>query len=114
VDYEGFNGVVTTTIYHTIQNIEGIHKLATLSTMLTLNMHNSRATGIKVLKRVMNHKNNKDNVAHLNKKLIFPVRSQDQAPMELISEVEDEEETPTCPSLPSASPLPLSNPVEQD
>jgi hypothetical protein len=38
VDYEGLNGAVTTTIYHTIQNIEGIHKLASLSTTLTLNM----------------------------------------------------------------------------
>jgi hypothetical protein len=38
VDYEGLNGAVTTMIYHTIQNIEGIHKLASLSTMLTLNM----------------------------------------------------------------------------
>jgi hypothetical protein len=37
VDYEGLNGVVTTTMYHTIQNIEGIHKLASLSTTLTLN-----------------------------------------------------------------------------
>jgi hypothetical protein len=34
--------------------------------------------------------------------------------MELIPEVEDEEETPTGPGLPSASPLPLSNPFEQD
>jgi hypothetical protein len=34
--------------------------------------------------------------------------------MELIPEVEDEEKTPTSPSLPSASPLPLSNPLEQD
>jgi hypothetical protein len=34
--------------------------------------------------------------------------------MELIPEVEDEEETPTCPSLPSVSPLPLSNPLEED
>jgi hypothetical protein len=25
VDYEGLNGAVTTTIYHTIRNIEGIH-----------------------------------------------------------------------------------------
>jgi hypothetical protein len=32
--YEGLNGVVTTTI----RNIEGIHKLASLSTTLTLNM----------------------------------------------------------------------------
>jgi hypothetical protein len=38
VDYEGLNGVVTTTIYHTIRNIEGIHKLASLTTTLTLNM----------------------------------------------------------------------------
>jgi hypothetical protein len=38
VDYEGLNGAATTTIYHTIQNIEGIHKLASLSTTLTLNM----------------------------------------------------------------------------
>jgi hypothetical protein len=38
VDYEGLNGAVTTTIYHTIRNIEGTHKLASLSTMLTLNM----------------------------------------------------------------------------
>jgi hypothetical protein len=38
VDYEGLNGVVTTTIFRTIRNIEGIHKLASLSTMLTLNM----------------------------------------------------------------------------
>jgi hypothetical protein len=38
VDYEGLNGAVTTTIYHTIQNIEDIHKLASLSTTLTLNM----------------------------------------------------------------------------
>jgi hypothetical protein len=38
VDYEGLNGAVTTTIYHTIRNVEGIHKLASLSTTLTLNM----------------------------------------------------------------------------
>jgi hypothetical protein len=38
VDYKGLNGAVTTTIYHTIRNIEGIHKLASLSTTLTLNM----------------------------------------------------------------------------
>jgi hypothetical protein len=38
VDYEGLNGVVTTTIYHAIRNIEDIHKLASLSTTLTLNM----------------------------------------------------------------------------
>jgi hypothetical protein len=38
VDYEGFNGVVTTMIYHTIRNIEGIHKLASLRTTLKLNM----------------------------------------------------------------------------
>jgi hypothetical protein len=61
----------------------------------------------------MNRKNNKNNVAHLNKKSIFP-HGQDRAPMELIPEVEDEEETPTGPGLPSASPLPLSNPLEQD
>jgi hypothetical protein len=40
--------------------------------------------------------------------------SQDQAPTELIPEVEDEEETPTGPGLLSASPLPLSNLLEQD
>jgi hypothetical protein len=34
--------------------------------------------------------------------------------MELISEVEDEEETLTGLGLPSAPPLPLSNPLEQD
>jgi hypothetical protein len=34
--------------------------------------------------------------------------------MDLILEVEDEEETPTGPGLPSASPLPLSNPFKQD
>jgi hypothetical protein len=34
--------------------------------------------------------------------------------MELIPEVEYEEDTPTCPSLPSALPLPLSNPLDQD
>jgi hypothetical protein len=34
--------------------------------------------------------------------------------MELIPEVEDEEETPAGQGLPSASPLPLSNPLEQD
>jgi hypothetical protein len=62
----------------------------------------------------MNCKNNKNNGAHLNKKLIFPARSQDQAPMKLIPEVEDEEETPTGSGLPSASPQPLSNPLEQD
>jgi hypothetical protein len=62
----------------------------------------------------MNCKNNKNNGAHLIKKSIFPARSQDQAPMELIPEVEDEEETPTGSSLPSASPQPLSNPLEQD
>jgi hypothetical protein len=28
VDYKGLNGAVTTMIYHTIRNIEGIHKLA--------------------------------------------------------------------------------------
>jgi hypothetical protein len=38
VDCKGLNDVVTTTIYHTIRNIEGIHKLASLSTTLTLNM----------------------------------------------------------------------------
>jgi hypothetical protein len=38
VDCEGLNGAVTTTIYHTIRNIEGIHKLASLTTTLTLNM----------------------------------------------------------------------------
>jgi hypothetical protein len=38
----------------------------------------------------MNRKNNKNNGAHLNKKSIFPVKSQDQAPMEFIPEVEDE------------------------
>jgi hypothetical protein len=38
VDYEGLNGAVTTTIYHMIQNIKGIHKLASLSNTLTLNM----------------------------------------------------------------------------
>jgi hypothetical protein len=31
VDCKGLNGVVTTTIYHTIKNIEGIHELASLS-----------------------------------------------------------------------------------
>jgi hypothetical protein len=61
----------------------------------------------------MNCKNNKDNVAHLNKMSIFPARPQDQAPMELILEVEDEEETLTCLGLPSALPLPLSNPLER-
>jgi hypothetical protein len=60
----------------------------------------------------MNRKNNKNNDAHLNKKSIFPARSQDQAPMELIPEVEDGEETPTGLGLPSASPQPLSNPLE--
>jgi hypothetical protein len=34
--------------------------------------------------------------------------------MELIPEVENEEETLTGLGLPSASPLPLSNPFEQD
>jgi hypothetical protein len=38
VDCKWLNGAVTTTIYHTIQNIEDIHKLASLSTTLTLNM----------------------------------------------------------------------------
>jgi hypothetical protein len=38
VDYEGLNGAVITTIYHTIRNIEGIHKLASLSSTLTLNI----------------------------------------------------------------------------
>jgi hypothetical protein len=38
VDGEGLNGAITTTIYHTIRNIEGIHNLASLSTTLTLNM----------------------------------------------------------------------------
>jgi hypothetical protein len=38
VDYEGLNGAVTTMIYHMIRNLEGIHKLASLSTPLTLNM----------------------------------------------------------------------------
>jgi hypothetical protein len=28
VDGKGLNGVVTTMIYHTIRNIEGIHKLS--------------------------------------------------------------------------------------
>jgi hypothetical protein len=62
----------------------------------------------------MNRKNNKNIGAPFNKKSIFPVRSQDQAPMELIPEVEDEEETPTGSGLPSASPQLLSNPLEQD
>jgi hypothetical protein len=62
----------------------------------------------------MNRKNNKNNCAHLSKKSIFPARSQDQAPMDLIPEVEDEEETPRGPGLPSSSPQPLSNPLEQD
>jgi hypothetical protein len=62
----------------------------------------------------MNRKNNKNNGDHLIKKSIFPSRSQDQAPMELIPKVEDEEETPTGLGLPSASPQPLSNPLEQD
>jgi hypothetical protein len=34
--------------------------------------------------------------------------------MELVPEVEDEEETPIGPGLPSASPQPLSNPLGQD
>jgi hypothetical protein len=34
--------------------------------------------------------------------------------MELIPEAQDEEETPTGPGLPSASPVPLSNPLKQD
>jgi hypothetical protein len=34
--------------------------------------------------------------------------------MELIPKVVDEEETPIDPGLPSASPLPLSNPLELD
>jgi hypothetical protein len=38
VDCKGLNGAVTTMIYHTIRNIEGIHKLASLSTTLTINM----------------------------------------------------------------------------
>jgi hypothetical protein len=38
VDCKGLNGAVTTTIYHTIWNIEGFHKLASLSTAVTLNM----------------------------------------------------------------------------
>jgi hypothetical protein len=62
----------------------------------------------------MNCKNNKDNVAHLNKKSIFPQDLRIRLQMELIPEVEDEEETPTCLGLPSALPLPLSNPLEQD
>jgi hypothetical protein len=62
----------------------------------------------------MNCKNNKNNGAHLNKKSFFPVRSQDQAIMELIPEVEDEEETLIGPGLPSASPQLLSNSLEQD
>jgi hypothetical protein len=37
-DCKGLNDAVTTTMYHTIWNIEGIHKLASLSTTLTLNM----------------------------------------------------------------------------
>jgi hypothetical protein len=37
VDYEELNGAVTTTMYRMIRNIEGIHKLASLSTKLTLN-----------------------------------------------------------------------------
>jgi hypothetical protein len=48
----------------------------------------------------MNRTNNKNNGAHLNKKLIFPAMSQDQAPMELIPEEEDEKETPIGPGLP--------------
>jgi hypothetical protein len=35
VDYEGLNGAVTIMIYHMIWNIEGIHKLASLSTTYT-------------------------------------------------------------------------------
>jgi hypothetical protein len=38
VDCKGLNGAITTTIYYTIRNIKVIHKLASLSTMLTLNM----------------------------------------------------------------------------
>jgi hypothetical protein len=38
VDCKGLNGVVTTMIYHTIWNIEGINKLASPSITLTLNM----------------------------------------------------------------------------
>jgi hypothetical protein len=34
--------------------------------------------------------------------------------MELIPEVEDEEEALKGPGLPSASPQPLSNPLQQD
>jgi hypothetical protein len=34
--------------------------------------------------------------------------------MELIPDVEDEKKTPTGPGLPSALPLLLSNPLEQD
>jgi hypothetical protein len=34
--------------------------------------------------------------------------------MELIPEVEDEEATPTGPGLPSALPLLVSNPLEQN
>jgi hypothetical protein len=56
---------------------------------------------------------NKNYITHLNKKSICPqglgIRLQ-----ELIPEVEDEEETLTCPGLPSASPLLLSNSLEQD
>jgi hypothetical protein len=61
----------------------------------------------------MNHTNNKNNVTHLNKKSIFHKVSRSGS-MELIPEVEDEDETPTGPGLSSASPLPLSNPLEQD
>jgi hypothetical protein len=61
----------------------------------------------------MNRKNNKNNGAHLNKNSIFLARSQDQAPMELIPKVDDEEETIGL-GLPSASPQPLSDPLKQD
>jgi hypothetical protein len=73
-----------------------------------------RAVPDKSTQGVMNRKNNKNNGAHLNMKSIFPRRFQDQAPMKFMPEVEDEEESPIGPGLPSASPQPLSNPLEQD
>jgi hypothetical protein len=61
----------------------------------------------------MNRKKNKTLLLTWIRSLSFHKVSE-STPMELIPEVEDEEETQTCLGLPSASPLPLSNPLEQD
>ena len=62
----------------------------------------------------MNLKNSKNNVTHLNKKLIPPQSLKIGLQWNSISEEEDEEETLTSPGLPSTRPPPRSNSLEQD